>query len=111
MLPVGSEAARLLDSPGRSSRVLGPSVLTTPGSRASLTGLSGSRSWIRPGQPGAISFRARDQINDDSVSWASYQQVDKRRDPPAPGERRPVISADQATASLQVEAGPGPQRY
>jgi len=54
---------------------------------------------------------ARDQINDDGVPWAPYRQVDNRRDPPAPGEWRPVVSADQAAAPLQVEAGLGLQRH
>jgi hypothetical protein len=54
---------------------------------------------------------ARDQINDDGVPWAGYRQVNNRRDPPAPGEWRPVVSADQAAAPLQVEAGLGLQRH
>jgi hypothetical protein len=53
----------------------------------------------------------RDQIDDDRVPRAGYQQVDERRNPLAADEGRPVVAADQPTASLQVEAGPGPQRH
>src|SRR5260370_37346797 len=52
-----------------------------------------------------------DEVDDDGVPSTSDQEVDERSDPPAPGERRPVVFAGQAAAPLQIETGLRAQRH